>query len=78
MFPGRSRVGPDKSITDGSHNQPYTIPNYRVTGIKAPLTIPVSFWRSVGCSQNGFFHEGFMDEIAAAGEKSIRSRCGAS
>lgn len=66
IFPGRSPIGPDKSITDGSHDQPYTIPNYRVTGIKAPLTIPVSFWRSVGCSQNGFFHEGFMDEIAAA------------
>lgn len=64
IFPGRSAPGPDNSITDGSHNQPYTIPNYRVTGIKAPLTIPVSFWRSVGNSQNGFFHESFMDEIA--------------
>ncbi|HTV68276.1 MAG TPA: molybdopterin cofactor-binding domain-containing protein [Rhizobiaceae bacterium] len=68
IFPGQSGLGPDKTITDGSHDQPYTIPNYRVTGIKVPLTIPVSFWRSVGASQNGFFHESFMDEIAAAGK----------
>ena len=28
----------------------------------------MSFWRSVGNSVNGFFHEGFMDEIAHAGK----------
>ncbi|MGC4026080.1 MAG: molybdopterin-dependent oxidoreductase [Mesorhizobium sp.] len=68
IFPGRSAPGPDNTTTDGSHNQPYTIPNYRVTGIKAPLTLPASFWRSVGNSQNGFFHESAMDEIAHAGK----------
>lgn len=68
VFPGRSGLGPDKTITDGSHDQPYTIANYRVTGIKTPLTVPVSFWRSVGSSLNGFFHESFLDEIAAAGK----------
>jgi isoquinoline 1-oxidoreductase beta subunit len=67
-FPSLPAAGPDNSITQGSHDQPYTIPNYRVTGIKAPLSVPVSFWRSVGCSQNGFFHESFMDELAAAGK----------
>jgi isoquinoline 1-oxidoreductase beta subunit len=61
-------AGPDNSITQGAHDQPYTIPNYRVTGIKAPLSIPGSFWRSVGNSQNGFFHECFMDELAVAGK----------
>lgn len=66
-FPSISPIGPDKSITDGSANQPYTIANYRVGGIKAPVSIPVGFWRSVGNSFNGFFHEGFMDEIAVAG-----------
>ncbi|MIL09927.1 xanthine dehydrogenase family protein molybdopterin-binding subunit, partial [Salmonella enterica subsp. enterica] len=64
----RDGGGTDASITDGSHNQPYTVPNYRVTNIAAPLTIPVSFWRSVGNSQNGFFHESMMDEIAVAGK----------
>ncbi|SIT54392.1 Aldehyde dehydrogenase [Mesorhizobium prunaredense] len=68
LFPSISPLGPDKSIVDGAYDQPYTIPNYRVSGIAAPASIPVGFWRSVGCSINGFFHEGFMDEIAVAGK----------
>lgn len=68
-FPSLPGGGPDPSITDGSRNQPYTIPNYRVSSIQAAVpAIPVSFWRSVGNSVNGFFHEGFMDEIAHAGK----------
>ena len=31
--------------------------------------IPVSYWRSVGYSQNTFFAESFIDEMAAAGGK---------
>ena len=68
LFPSMSPLGPDKTIVDGAYNQPYTIPNYRVTGIAAPVTIPVGSWRSVGSSFNGFFHECFMDEIAVAGK----------
>lgn len=74
-FPSLPGGGPDPAITDGSRNQPYTIPNYRVAAIDAPLTLPVSFWRSVGNSVNGFFHECFMDEIAhAAGTDPIEMR----
>jgi isoquinoline 1-oxidoreductase beta subunit len=69
IFPSARPGGADPAITDGSRNQPYTIPNYRVSSISAPVpSIPVSFWRSVGNSVNGFFHEGFMDEIAHAGK----------
>ena len=63
-FPSISTVGPDNSITQGAFDQPYSVPNYRVSGVKAPVAIPIGFWRSVGNSYNGFFHEGFMDEIA--------------
>lgn len=66
-FPSLSPAGPDGTITQGAHDQPYTIADYRVTGAKADLGVPVGFWRSVGNSFNGFFHEGFMDEIAAKG-----------
>src|SRR5260370_16662504 len=31
--------------------------------------IPVSYWGSVGYSQNTFFAESFLDEMAAAGGK---------
>ncbi len=59
-------LGPDKSITDGAFNQPYGIANQNVRGIDVDLMVPVSFWRSVGNSQNAFFHESFMDEMAVA------------
>ncbi|MEZ5872318.1 MAG: xanthine dehydrogenase family protein molybdopterin-binding subunit [Nitratireductor sp.] len=65
-FPSISPMGPDKTVTEGAHDQPYSIDNYRVTGHVSDLPIPVGFWRSVGNSYNGFFHEGFMDEVASA------------
>ena len=58
--------GPDKGIVDGIYNQPYGIPNYRVAGHEAEVVPPLGFWRSVGASFNGFFHECFMDELAVA------------
>lgn len=67
-FPSLSPVGPDKSICEGAHDQPYSIANYRVSAIPAAISIPAGFWRSVGNSYNGFFHECFMDEIAHAGK----------
>ncbi|MBO6717462.1 MAG: xanthine dehydrogenase family protein molybdopterin-binding subunit [Rhizobiaceae bacterium] len=60
-------VMPDKITVDGAWDQPYTIPSYRVSALDADLGIPVASWRSVGASGNGFFHECFLDEIAAAG-----------
>ncbi len=63
-FPSLSPAGPDKTIIEGVFDQPYTIANYRVSAIKAQLSVPVGFWRAVGNSFNGFFNESFMDEIA--------------
>ena len=67
FFPNISPPAPDISIVDGSYNQPYALDHYRVSGVKVPLQIPVGFWRSVGNSFNGFFHECFLDEIAFNG-----------
>ena len=58
----------DQTIVDGSFNQPYAIPNLSVSAVTSELQVPVGFWRSVGNSTNGFFHESFMDEIASAGK----------
>lgn len=57
--------GPDKSTLDGMFNAPAALPNSRFEGVSADLGVPVGFWRSVGNSQNGFFHQGLMDEMAA-------------
>jgi isoquinoline 1-oxidoreductase beta subunit len=67
-FPSLSPIGPDKLIVEGSYDQPYTIPDYRVSAHQADASMHVGSWRSVGCSFNGFFHECFLDEVAAAGK----------
>ena len=71
----RSVPGPDVAIVAGAWDQPFSIPNYRVTGYRAPPTVPVSSWRSVGASGNGFVHESFFDElICAAGADPLQER----
>src|SRR4029453_17352750 len=45
------------------------VPNMRVEYHPPDVGIPVSFWRSVGYSQNTFFTESFIDEMAAAAGK---------
>lgn len=57
-------MGPDLSIVQSAWDQPYTIPHHRVAGHRPPVMMPVSSWRSVGASQNGFFHESIVDEMA--------------
>ncbi len=63
---GITMPGPDKATVEGMFNQPYAIPNYRVTGHLTDLAVPVGSWRSVGNSVNGFFMESFIDELARA------------
>lgn len=68
-------AGPDMAIVAGAWDQPFAIPHYRVTGYRAPDGVPVSSWRSVGASGNGFLHEGLLDElIAAAGADPLQER----
>jgi isoquinoline 1-oxidoreductase beta subunit len=47
----------------------YDIPNLRVEYHDPKIGIPTGYWRSVGLSQNAFFVESFIDELAAAGGK---------
>lgn len=72
---GLSVPGPDTQIVAGAWEQPYRIPNYRVTGYRAPSLAPISSWRSVGASSNGFFHDCALDElIHAAGADPMDER----
>ncbi len=72
---GLSMPGPDKLIAEGTYDQPYGIENYRATGYRTPTLLPISSWRSVGNSYNGFFMESFMDELAAqAGTDPVKLR----
>ena len=44
----------------------YSIPNVSVDYHAPDVGIPVSYWRSVGFSQNAYFMESFVDEMALA------------
>ncbi len=67
--------GPDVAIVAGAWDQPFAIPDYRVTGYRAQPMVPVSSWRSVGASGNGFLHDCFLDElIHAAGADPLQER----
>jgi isoquinoline 1-oxidoreductase beta subunit len=61
---GMNIPGPDASIVQGAWEQPYGFADYRVTGYRVPAGVPVGSWRSVGASQNAFFHESAVDELA--------------
>ncbi|MFC2968194.1 xanthine dehydrogenase family protein molybdopterin-binding subunit [Acidimangrovimonas pyrenivorans] len=72
---GIPAAGPDTAIVAGAWDQPFAIPAYRVSGYRVPDMPPVSSWRSVGASGNGFFHESFLDElIHAAGADPLAER----
>jgi isoquinoline 1-oxidoreductase beta subunit len=47
----------------------YDIPHRRVEYHDPGIGIPTGYWRSVGLSQNAFFAESFLDELAAAAGK---------
>jgi isoquinoline 1-oxidoreductase beta subunit len=69
-FFGGGRGGAvDSTAVEGLHTLEYTIPNIHVDWRKADAGIPTSFWRAVGYTQNTFFAESFIDELAAAGGK---------
>ncbi|HXJ00398.1 MAG TPA: molybdopterin cofactor-binding domain-containing protein, partial [Micropepsaceae bacterium] len=53
--------GLEGQAVDGIVNSPYKIPNFYVGGVMKNTHLPVSFWRSVGGSQNCFFYESFID-----------------
>ncbi|MFK4810946.1 molybdopterin cofactor-binding domain-containing protein [Devosia sp. ZW T5_3] len=58
---------PRTSVFEGLAEKPYAIPNRRVAHVRVAYPVTLGYWRSVGHSMNGFFYEGFLDELADAG-----------
>ena len=69
FFPGSVKNGMDQSSVEGLSDMPYDVANILVDYKLTSPGIPTGFWRSVGASQNGFFEESFIDELAAAAKK---------
>jgi len=68
-FPGSTKNNLDPAGVEGIANLPYSIPNIQVNYMRTEPGIPVGFWRSVGNSENGYFSECFIDELATAAKK---------
>lgn len=65
----------DTSTHEGASSLPYAVPYLRVQSVDHEAGIPVGVWRSVGHSQNAFFVESFVDEVAhALGEDPLAFR----
>lgn len=54
----------DHSAIEGAIEYPYRVPNLVIRHTHTDPGVPVSWWRSVGFSHNGFAVETFMDELA--------------
>ena len=63
---GQEMPGPDRAHLEGAFDQPYAIPNARISGHLTPIDVPIGYWRSVAASFNGFFLDTFVDEMAHA------------
>ena len=59
----------DQTAVEGLKEWPYDCPNVQVEWSRYEPGIGVWFWRSVGHSQNFFFSESFIDEMAVAAGK---------
>ena len=66
--PTEKQMG-DRELVAGAWDQPYGIPNYRISGYTARTGAPIGYWRSVGASYNGFFFDTFIDELAYAAQR---------
>jgi len=69
QFSVRQGSSIDTQATSGLTRLQYQIPNVSVDWVRLENPIPVTYWRSVGSSHNGFTVESFMDELAHAADK---------
>ncbi|HET7085609.1 MAG TPA: molybdopterin cofactor-binding domain-containing protein [Rhizomicrobium sp.] len=75
--PKAAADGIDATAVDGiGPSVPYNrVPNWYTGLVLKNTHIPVHYWRSVGGSQNGFYMESFIDELAhAAGKDPLEFR----
>ncbi len=67
LMPALLRGGVDRQFQEGFlADMPYDIPNYLADYAIRNTHVPVGFWRCVNHTQNCFFKESFVDEMAHA------------
>jgi isoquinoline 1-oxidoreductase beta subunit len=61
--------GHDPIALQGFDDSFYAVPHFRADYALRTLHVPVGFWRSVNHSQNAWFREHFLDQVARAAGK---------
>jgi isoquinoline 1-oxidoreductase beta subunit len=76
LVPEMMRFGFDRNLAQGFlADMPYDVPNVLVDGTMQNAHLPVGPWRGLDYSQNVYFRESFIDEMAhAAGQDPYRFR----
>ena len=55
----------DRSFVSGlGEEMPYEVPNYKVDYVICPTSVPLGVWRAINYTQNAFYKECFVDEMA--------------
>jgi isoquinoline 1-oxidoreductase beta subunit len=68
LSPDRLKDGQDIEMMNAflDEDMAYDVPNFEVGYVMRNTPVPVGFWRGVNHSQNGYFRESFVDELAHA------------
>jgi isoquinoline 1-oxidoreductase beta subunit len=66
LAPATIAHGADARMLEGLIDMPYAVQNILIDYAMRNTHVPVGFWRSVNHSQNAFFKESFVDEMAHA------------
>ena len=57
----------DRTFVSGlAEEMPYDVPNYLVDYVICPTPVPLGVWRAINYTQNAFYKESFVDEMAHA------------
>lgn len=75
-YDGRATLGiSTESAESPGKLQQYAVKDFTTEAVYQPAHVPCGSWRSVGASENGFFIESFIDELAAkAGQDPLQFR----
>ncbi|HEY2244315.1 MAG TPA: molybdopterin cofactor-binding domain-containing protein [Xanthobacteraceae bacterium] len=67
LLPGFGTNIVDRTFVSGlADEMPYAFPNYRLDYVVRPTPVPLGVWRAINYTQNAFYKECFIDEMAHA------------
>jgi isoquinoline 1-oxidoreductase subunit beta len=67
LLPGFGSNIVDRTFVSGlAEEMPYAIANYRLDYVVRPTPVPLGVWRAINYTQNAFYKECFIDEMAHA------------